>query len=268
VNVGDTLLSNNFQSRCLEAVITEIDLTHGRNGRITYRITKARPGQRSGDTKSSTHWLQISSIRNFYTIKETPMNPTINVGDVFVRNSSSASFDRIEILGTSGINRFRAISTRPDGTTVPTNPYRSTLLNTSRYRLEERPVRDFNEKAVDYKRPIDSFSGRPTVDLPTAYTFAVREDQAYSFLTTETATLIHVVEGEARQAKTVEAKRALLLNAVGGVMLLAVPGVYSMDTFFIDNRAKALGVLGLVQHTPTPQPVPFAAADGSQWVAA
>lgn len=195
------------------------------------------------------------------------MNDTINPGDVFVRNSAAASFDRIEVLSSAGGSRWNCISTRPDGTTTPTKPYASTLIG-YKYVREERPVRDFNVSALDYKRPIDSFSRRPTVDLPTSHTFAIREDEAYKFLTTETATLIHVVEGEARQAKTVEAKRSLLLNAVGGVMLLAVPGVYSMDTFFIDNRSKALGALGMVKHDPTPQPVPFHAADGSQWVAA
>lgn len=214
----------------------------------------------------ATSTKNLPTLDNYYRIKETPtMNDrTINIGDVFVgdRNRTFAEL-RVTDKVFGYVDKWRCRATRHDGSTTTSTIYASTLLT----RYSRKSLRDFNVDALAYERPMRSKT-IPAKDIPLVPTRPIRENDAYRFLTTDTATLIHVGSDGVRQAKGQAAKRELLLNAEGGTMLLAVPGVYSMDAFYIDDRSKALGVLGLVKHEPTPTPQPRTAADGSQWVAA
>jgi hypothetical protein len=265
--VGDVLVARpeklaKGDATCAKAKVIAVD--PGAAG-LQYEVLEERtkqPFQKVG----SQVWREVDTINDFYTIQEEPMNTTINPGDVFRGVRSTASFDRIEVIGPRNTGAGGWICNKTDwyGHSHTSWAYGSTLLS-KRYKRETK-ASDFNVDALAYQRPMRG--GIPQKDMPLVPTRPIREVEAYRFLKTETATLIHVGSDGVRQAKGAEAKRQLLLNAEGGVMLLAVPGIYSMDTFYIDDRAVALSFLGLTPHTPVTTPQVVTDVSGREWVAA
>jgi hypothetical protein len=188
--------------------------------------------------------------------QENPMNPTISIGDVFV-GDRDRTFKELRVIAKvlGYASKWRCIGTRHDGSTTPTNVYASTLL----YRYERKSTRDFNVNTEAYQR-------RDGIDIPAVPTALIRNAKTVElFIGDQTSTLLHVDDGVVRQAKSKDAKIQLLLNATGGLMMLAVPGKHSQDVFFVDQRDDALNSLGLTKSAPVKV---VTDALGNTWVAA
>lgn len=192
----------------------------------------------------------------------------VNVGDVFHSQDPTTSFSKLEVLANLGWDQYgpyRCLGTKRSGSTTVVNSVRRlTLLS---YRYGRKPTADFNLDTAAYQRPMAT-STRPALDQPASPTNLIRCTRTLEqFIKTDTATLLHFNATGAKQAKTVSAKIEMLLGATDGYMVLAVPGKYSQDVFYVDNRDQALTMLGLVKHAAKPIQV-RQAVDGSEWVAA
>lgn len=192
------------------------------------------------------------------------MNDIINIGDVFV-GTLSRSFKELVVQSkissfTYAQPRWRCGATRHNGETTVATVYESTLLN----RYTRKPTRDFNVDTDSYSRPM--VGSRPQLDVPAVSTPLIRDAESVStFIGEQSSTLLHFDGSNARQAKGKDAKVSLLLEAMSGLMVLAVPGKYSMDVFYVDSRTAALQALGLRQSAPIRV---VTDAFGNTWVAA